>query len=140
MMEDTEINEKARQIGQRLKTFRETKGLTLQEVADRSALYVPYLSQLEGGKRGVPTLKTISRLASAYSLPRTELLIIIEKGIGSGLTKTQKHVSPEPVGARLKKLIRVYQKMSPEDQEDVWDYVRHRKFKPLRPPRKVKNE
>jgi len=140
MKEDTELIEMARKIGQFLKNFREKKGLTLQEVADRSALYVPYLSQLEGGKRGVPTLKTINRLASAYNLPRTELLIILEKVIGSGSTSMEKYGSFDPVGDRLKKIIREYQKMSPEDQDDVWHYVRRRIINPIRPPRKVKAE
>jgi XRE family transcriptional regulator of biofilm formation len=57
-----------------LKTLREQKGLTQDELAKRAKLKKPYISQLENGVRTNPSLPALRRLAKALGVPVTELL------------------------------------------------------------------
>jgi XRE family transcriptional regulator of biofilm formation len=57
-----------------LKTLREQKGITQDELAKRAKLAKPYISQLENGVRKNPSLPALRRLAKALGVPVTELL------------------------------------------------------------------
>ena len=57
-----------------LKTLREQKGLTQDELAKRAKLAKPYISQLENGVRKNPSLPALQRLAKALGVPVAELL------------------------------------------------------------------
>lgn len=50
-------------FGEQLKKIRKEKNLSLRETARRSKISHPYLSQLENGKRDIPTLEVIVKLA-----------------------------------------------------------------------------
>lgn len=50
-------------FGEQLKEIRKEKNLSLRETARRSKISHPYLSQLENGKRDIPTLEVIVKLA-----------------------------------------------------------------------------
>lgn len=54
-------------IGQRLRTRRVALGLTLAQVAERSGLSLPYVSNLERG-RGNPTVDALASLAEALEV------------------------------------------------------------------------
>lgn len=51
-----------------IKLWREHRGLTQQELADRAGISKPYLSQIEGGKRQ-GTVETLSALARSLDVP-----------------------------------------------------------------------
>jgi XRE family transcriptional regulator, master regulator for biofilm formation len=57
-----------------LKTLRNEKGMTQDEVARRAKVTKPYLSQLETGVRKNPSLPVLKRLATALGVPVTALL------------------------------------------------------------------
>jgi transcriptional regulator with XRE-family HTH domain len=57
-----------------LRTLREQKGLTQDQVAKRAGVTKPYLSQLESGARKNPSLPVLKRLAKALGVPVTALL------------------------------------------------------------------
>jgi XRE family transcriptional regulator, master regulator for biofilm formation len=57
-----------------LRTLREQRGLTQDQVASRAGVTKPYLSQLESGARKNPSLPVLKRLAKALGVPVTELL------------------------------------------------------------------
>jgi len=63
----------AETLGTRLRARRRGAGLTLAEVAERSNLSLPYVSNLERG-RGNPTLDALRALASALDTTVTALL------------------------------------------------------------------
>ncbi len=63
-----------KKLGAMLKTAREKKGLTQDELAKRAKLTKPYISQLESGARKNPSLPALQRLAKALGVPVTELL------------------------------------------------------------------
>ena len=57
-----------------LKTLREAKGLTQDQLAKRAGVTEAYVSMLENGKRKAPSLPTLQRLAKALGVPVAELL------------------------------------------------------------------
>ena len=60
-----------------LKTLREAKGLTQEELAKRTGVTREYLTMLESGARRNPSLAVLQRLAKALGVSVAELL---EKG------------------------------------------------------------
>jgi transcriptional regulator with XRE-family HTH domain len=61
-------------FGKYLRGLRKEKGLTLREVESKSKISNAYLSQIESGKRGIPTVKVLSKLANAYGVHIADLL------------------------------------------------------------------
>ena len=60
-------------LGDRIRARRRTLGLTLAQVAEKSGLSIPYVSNLERG-RGNPTIDALRALASALGLTASDLL------------------------------------------------------------------
>ncbi len=60
-------------FGQRLKTLRKAKGLSQEELAERSYLNRPYISGIEQGKRNV-SLEVMEKLAEALGVAVGELV------------------------------------------------------------------
>ena len=57
---------------------REDLGLTQEELAGRAGIHRTYLSDVERGGRN-PSLVNIERMASALSLPLSELFRLVER-------------------------------------------------------------
>jgi transcriptional regulator with XRE-family HTH domain len=64
----------AEQYGDYLRALRDSRGLTLREVEARSGVNNGYLSLVEQGKREVPSLRLIQRLAGVYGASVVEML------------------------------------------------------------------
>ncbi|MGY6521456.1 MAG: helix-turn-helix domain-containing protein [Mongoliitalea sp.] len=60
-------------FGIRLKTLRKEKGLSQEELAERSGLNRPYISGIEQGKRNV-SLEVMEKLAEALGVRMMELV------------------------------------------------------------------
>ena len=60
-------------LGQRIRARRTALGMTLAQVADKSGLSLPYVSNLERG-RGNPTLDALRAVSSALDQSVTDLL------------------------------------------------------------------
>jgi predicted transcriptional regulator len=60
--------------GNPIKTWREYRGLSQNELAQKSEISIPYLSQLEGNKRK-GSLKVIAKLANALQISVDDLLL-----------------------------------------------------------------
>lgn len=71
--EDDEARALASAIGRTIRQLRADAGLTLQDVADRSGVSQPFLSQLENG-RSMPSLLTLHRVARALGTTTQGLL------------------------------------------------------------------
>jgi transcriptional regulator with XRE-family HTH domain len=59
-------------VGKQLRALRELRGLSLEEVSQRSGVSLGLLSQLERG-RGNPSLSTLERIATSLVVPLTTL-------------------------------------------------------------------
>ncbi|AFL83521.1 putative transcriptional regulator [Belliella baltica DSM 15883] len=60
-------------FGNRLKTLRKEKGLSQEELAEKSGLNRPYISGIEQGKRNV-SLEVMEKLAEALGVGIEELV------------------------------------------------------------------
>lgn len=61
-------------IGEKVKKLRTKEGLTLAELQELSGISKTYLSDLETGKAGNPTISIIRKIAKALDTSETELL------------------------------------------------------------------
>lgn len=57
----------------RIRELREQQGLTIEDMAERTAISVSYLSRLESGARNL-SVKNIERIAAALSVDRAQIL------------------------------------------------------------------
>lgn len=64
-------------LGQRLREYRKSAGLTLSQLKEKSSLSVSYLSDLERSRVN-PSLKTLQLLASIYGVTVMELTQNVE--------------------------------------------------------------
>jgi XRE family transcriptional regulator, regulator of sulfur utilization len=66
-------------IGARVKALREAEGLSLRDLAERSGVSAPMLSQVERGETS-PTLTVAGRIAAGLDLRLSQLLRLDEQG------------------------------------------------------------
>src|SRR4051795_8331124 len=66
-------------VGPRVKALREAMDLSLRDLAERSGVSAPMLSQVERGETS-PTLQVASRIASGLELRLSQLLRLDEEG------------------------------------------------------------
>ena len=66
-------------VGPRIRALREAEGLSLRDLADRSGVSAPMLSQVERGETS-PTLQVASRIAAGLELRLSQLLRLDEAG------------------------------------------------------------
>jgi transcriptional regulator with XRE-family HTH domain len=75
----TTPDERALSIGPRVKALRESEGLSLRDLAERSGVSAPMLSQVERGETS-PTLAVAARIAAGLELRLSQLLRLDEGG------------------------------------------------------------
>lgn len=66
-------------LGKRVRSIRQRKAWSLEELAERAGMHVTYLSSIERGHRN-PTLNVIASLACALAVTLSDLLAGVEKG------------------------------------------------------------
>src|ERR687890_2572551 len=66
-------------IGPRIRALREAMALSLRDLAERSGVSAPMLSQVERGETS-PTLTIAERIASGLDLTLSQLLRLDERG------------------------------------------------------------
>ena len=62
------------QVGREMRRWRQTRGLTLAQVSERSRLNIGYLSQIENDK-ATPSLEALAGIAHALDVPAAWLLL-----------------------------------------------------------------
>jgi transcriptional regulator with XRE-family HTH domain len=67
------------EVGSRVKALREGMGLSLRDLAERSGVSAPMLSQVERGETS-PTLSVAGKIASGLELSLSQLLRLDESG------------------------------------------------------------
>ncbi len=81
-MATAETTERAILIGPRVRALREAMDLSLRDLAERSGVSAPMLSQVERGETS-PTLQIASRIAAGLDLRLSQLLRLDEGGVVS---------------------------------------------------------
>lgn len=73
--------------GGKIRTFREQRGYTLQELSRRANLSLSYLSEIERGVKK-PSLKTLEKIARVFNVDKAQL--VEETPAGAGLLPGEK--------------------------------------------------
>lgn len=103
----------AKSFGSYLRMLRKNRGLSLKKVEGEAAVSNAYLSQIERGLRNPPHPDILKRLAKAYEVPTSDLLIaagyvedLAERGITrEKIERAFEHIISDPQfrhGTRLK--------------------------------------
>lgn len=62
----------AKSVGQRIRSYRTSKGLSQEKLAELSSCHPTYIGQLERGEKNA-TLESIERIATALNIPLSKL-------------------------------------------------------------------
>jgi transcriptional regulator with XRE-family HTH domain len=85
------------QIGPRVHALRDAMGLSLRDLAERSGVSAPMLSQVERGETS-PTLQVAARIAAGLELTLSQLLRLDEGGSVTVVRRAERRKGP--AGAR----------------------------------------
>jgi transcriptional regulator with XRE-family HTH domain len=66
----------SKKLGEYLRIIRHNRKLSLRDVEKKAHISNAYLSQIERGERGVPSIKMMSKLAEAYGVSVVDLIEI----------------------------------------------------------------
>jgi XRE family transcriptional regulator, regulator of sulfur utilization len=80
-------------IGPRIRALREAMDLSLRDLAERSGVSAPMLSQVERGETS-PTLQTATRIAHGLELRLSQLLRLDEDGAVSVVRRSERRTGP----------------------------------------------
>jgi transcriptional regulator with XRE-family HTH domain len=83
-------------VGVRIKALREAMSMSLRDLAERSGVSAPMLSQVERGETS-PTLHVASRIAAGLELRLSQLLRLDEDGAVSVVRATERRKGPARV-------------------------------------------
>jgi XRE family transcriptional regulator, regulator of sulfur utilization len=83
-------------MGPRVKALREAMDLSLRDLADRSGVSAPMLSQVERGETS-PTLQLAERIAAGLELRLSQLLRLDEDGAVSVVRASERRQGPSRV-------------------------------------------
>jgi transcriptional regulator with XRE-family HTH domain len=84
-------------LGPRVRALREAMSLSLRDLAERSGVSAPMLSQVERGETS-PTLQVASRIAAGLDLRLSQLLRLDESGAVTIVRRSERRAGP--TGAR----------------------------------------
>ena len=93
----TTVGTAAPVLGPRIRALREAMDLSLRDLAERSGVSAPMLSQVERGETS-PTLQTAGRIAEGLELRLSQLLRLDEDGAVSVVRRPERRKGPS--GAR----------------------------------------
>lgn len=94
----------AESFGERLRRIREERKLNQSELAERTGFQPSAISHFESGRRA-PSLENLTKLADALSIATDFLL--------------GRQTTPTIAGASVEKLLKHFEVMSTEDQENL---------------------
>src|SRR2546423_7830210 len=80
-------------LGPRIRALREAMDLSLRDLADRSGVSAPMLSQVERGETS-PTLQVASRIAAGLELRLSQLLRLDEDGAVTVVRRAERRKGP----------------------------------------------
>lgn len=114
-MSDDKITPQSIKFGEYLHKLRDERNWSLRDIQEKTKGEVSnaYLSQLESGKKNIPTLKVIQKLADAFGLPIEVLLK--EAGYGSPDVAAKKEANV---------IFRGYEQLSPKNRQIMQEMLK----------------
>ena len=89
----TETSTSPAELGARVRALREAMDLSLRDLAERSGVSAPMLSQVERGETS-PTIQVASRIAAGLELRLSQLLRLDEGGAVSIVRRSERRKGP----------------------------------------------
>lgn len=111
-------------FGEFIKDLRIDRRMTLRDVEKEAKISNAYLSQVERGERGTPTMKILVKLAEVYGVPvstlsdRAESELRHEENKG----KNKKEALPDP---DTKFICRGYETLSTDNKQALKKFLQH---------------
>ena len=112
-------------FGEFLKQLRHDRKMTLRDVEKKSKISNAYLSQVETGERNIPTVKILSRLASAYGVSLSDMLKATMAEIWEGGKKTKGKNQDEIPAPDTEFICRGYENLSDENKQTLKKFLQH---------------
>jgi transcriptional regulator with XRE-family HTH domain len=103
-------------LGQRLRSARTAKGLSLREVERRTGIHNAHLSQIENGRILKPEMALLWELAGLYDADYPELLRLA--GHARGATSR-----PGEARERMTVALRALDELTPAERDDAMRYL-----------------
>ena len=116
------MNDKTTAIGKYLRAIRETAGLTLRAVEEKTGVSNAFLSQIESGRVKQPSPGVLHKLAESYGVPYDTLM---EKA-GYPVSSSAKDVAV-PAGPFQR-----FGRLTQEEEESLLDYLTFIRSRPQR--------
>lgn len=98
------MNNREKIYGDFLRNLRKKKGLTLRQVEEKTKISNSYLSQIEQGKRGLPSIDTLEKLADAYDQSLIDLILTYVDAAGKLKSNEKADSEAEAIKELSKKL------------------------------------
>jgi len=93
----SEVPEVVGAIGRRVHALRDAMGFSLRDLAERSGVSAPMLSQVERGETS-PTLQVAARIAAGLELRLSQLLRLDESGAVTVVRRAERREGPAGAG------------------------------------------
>jgi len=108
------ISRKSTEVGRTLKAIRIKRNMSLREVEKLTGVSNSYISQIERGIRGLPTIKILERLLEAYGFSLDRILPHFKSPISEALSQMAPEVSY---------IEREYNKLSLKSRQQLTSYL-----------------
>lgn len=116
----------SKDLGSFLRKIRKSRGMTLREVEVATAISNSYLSQIEQGKKGVPSLCLLHKLSQAYGFPMKKIADAGLAAMGGGPLKVDlelKQFKKLKQNPDVKFIIKRYSQLSEKGKEQLMNYL-----------------
>lgn len=104
-------------VGDKIKSIRNKKGMSQQEVAERAEISYEYLNKIENSKKGNPSYKVLIKIADALGVSINEFFS--EKPIDE-INKMVKDSGINTIAAHFEG-----EEFTKEDKEDIKNFIEY---------------
>lgn len=106
-----------KKFGEYLRGLRESMGMTLRDVEREASISNAFLSQVERGERGIPSVKVLSRLCKVYGKTVSEMVKSAEEALGGGKIIED---------SELDFVARGFEKLSPPERDEFKSWLKYK--------------
>ena len=107
-------------FGEYLKRIRLDRNMSLRDVEVNTGISNAYLSQVERGKRNIPSTKILFKLAQTYGLQMETLILKQVEGLEKESNSSSRSQLPSP---DTEYIITNYEKLSEEGKRSLKDFL-----------------
>jgi transcriptional regulator with XRE-family HTH domain len=121
----------SKKFGEYLKKLRKERNLSLREVEKKAGISNAYLSQIERGIRGAPSIEIMNRLADTYRVPVSDLIRV---------AIPEEKINPDMLVPDTKQVYMAYEELSVESKLLLIEYLQYLEDKDKRVSKSKKQD